>query len=64
MGYMLLICECGACHKPLTCNPDLVPSIRINGVREPLCRECVAQWERIHGRSANAHPDAYDPLEN
>lgn len=43
MGYMSAIAPCVRCHKVFTFNPNLVPSIRVNNVKEPICKECV-EW--------------------
>lgn len=63
MGWMYVIGNCVSCKTVIGFNPDLVPSIRVNGVREPLCLDCVARWEKIHGQKVNIHPDAYEPQE-
>jgi hypothetical protein len=63
MGWMFVAGRCAACQTFITFNPDLVPSIRVNGVKEPLCPECVAKWEQIHGQKVNIHPEAYEPQE-
>ncbi|KKL65145.1 hypothetical protein LCGC14_2157880, partial [marine sediment metagenome] len=34
MGYMLLFATCCNCKSTFTCNPDLVPSLMIDGVKE------------------------------
>jgi len=64
--YMFVIGHCVACETQLTFNPDRVPSLRVNGVREPLCRGCHAEWNKIHrpGQEPLAiHEDAYEPQE-
>lgn len=38
---------CAGCRQVFFYNPVRVPSIRINGVREPICRACV---ERVNPR--------------
>jgi|SRR6188508_2770743 len=48
MGYYSLFCHCASCHTPMLCNPDLVPSIRIKGVKEPVCESCVERWNTLH----------------
>jgi len=40
-GYMFAMSECANCQRLCSYNPDLVPSMRVNGVREPICRHCV-----------------------
>lgn len=41
MGYMMAIGACYGCGQPFGFNPDLVPSIPINGVKQPICAGCV-----------------------
>lgn len=41
MGFVTCITNCVNCHNPFGCNPNLVPSIRVNGVREAVCRNCI-----------------------
>ncbi len=45
MGYMIAMGNCVGCRKFFTFNPELVPSIRIKGEKEPICRECI---ERVN----------------
>lgn len=59
---------CCACGTPIVFNPHRVPSIRINGEKEPLCRSCFAQWNEIHRISKGLDPvpldpEAYDPAQ-
>lgn len=56
---------CIGCKRPFTFSPSRVPSVRVNGEREPICRDCV---ERVNPRRiANGLdpivplPGAYDP---
>jgi hypothetical protein len=64
MGCVFALGHCFACHKPFSFNPLRVPSIRVNGSREPVCRECVelANPRRIaNGLPAIVPaPDAYE----
>jgi hypothetical protein len=64
MAYVLCTSHCIDCGQLFSYNPVRVPSIPINGNREPICRECV---ERVNPqRIANGlepivpAPDAYD----
>ena len=41
MGVVICYAKCAGCGLPMGCNPITVPSIRINGLREPICRACV-----------------------
>lgn len=63
MAYMMLMATCCNCKQSMTCNPDLVPSLRINGVKEPLCRACAERWEEIHHKTGTISQFAYDPQE-
>jgi len=63
-GYVQILGHCFACKRPFMFNPVHVPSIPIEGVREPICGDCVelANPKRV----ANGldpivvHPDAYE----
>ena len=66
MGYVLAMSPCIGCKQPFSYNPHKVPSIRINGVREPVCRICV---DRVNpARIANGlepivvQPGAYEAM--
>ena len=66
-GYMMVHGECYSCHAPLAFNATHVPSLPVDGVRQPICRSCI---ERANPRRiANGlqpvviHPDAYEPEE-
>ena len=41
MAYMAVIGECAACHRLFHFNANLVPSLVIDGVRQPICQSCV-----------------------
>ena len=51
MGYAFAMSHCIGCKQPFSYNPHKVPSIRVEGVREPICRACVdaANPHRIAG---------------
>jgi hypothetical protein len=62
---MFVLGECFGCKRLFTFNAHRVPSIWINGSREPVCEACVA---RVNPRRiANGLapivplPGAYDP---
>lgn len=66
MGAMFVIGDCVACKSLITFNPDHVPSLRVNGVREPLCKACFDRWNELHRVSKGLppeplHPEAYSP---
>lgn len=65
MGYCFVIGQCCGCHATITFNPVRVPSLRVNGSKEPLCPGCFARWNEIHRTSKGlepieAHPDAWE----
>ena len=67
MGYAIAMSPCIGCRQIFGYNPLRVPSITINGSREPICRNCV---ERVNPmRIENGLPpivplpDAYEPVE-
>ena len=47
MGYITAISPCVGCGRIFTYNPTKVPSITINGQREPICQTCV---DRVNPR--------------
>lgn len=67
MGYVIMHGECIACRQLFGFNPNLVPSIPINGVRQPICRTCVdiANPRRIENGlpPIDVLPGAYEPCD-
>lgn len=67
MGYVMAMSACAGCKQPFSYNPHRVPSVRINGEREPICRSCVerANPQRIANGldPIEVLPDAYEPLD-
>lgn len=67
MGFMFAMGTCYGCKRPFTFNPDLVPSVRVDGSREPICLACVAiaNPEREKNGLAPIVPldGAYEPQE-
>ena len=41
MGYYCAIGPCAGCKRLFSFNPLRVPSVVIEGTREPICAECV-----------------------
>jgi hypothetical protein len=41
MGYAFAMSPCVGCGRVFTYNPVRVPSVTINGSREPICLDCV-----------------------
>lgn len=62
MGYAIVMGFCIACKSPVSFNPHKVPSIRVNGVKEPLCRSCAERWSVIHKTPVPFLDEAYEPV--
>ena len=60
-GHMFMVASCCSCRAVVFCNPERVPSLVIEGVREPLCRSCFDLWNDIHRTSKGLEPVALDP---
>ena len=67
MAYATVFSPCINCNQVFGFNPHRVPSIPVNGVREPVCRECI-DTENAR-REANdlellpePHANAYEPI--
>ena len=43
MGYMFVMGECYGCQTIFSFSAERVPSVTVNGSREPICRACVAR---------------------
>ena len=64
MGYLTMIAHCIACKTLIQFNPYKVPSLVVNGVKEPLCINCANRWNQLHPE--NARPilsGAYEPAD-
>ena len=65
MGYMAVIGNCVGCNAIFSYNAERVPSITIDGVRQPICEVCVERANPL--RVANGLdpivvlPGAYEP---
>lgn len=54
MGFLQVFSPCYGCRRPFFYSPTKVPSIVVNGSREPICQECV---DRVNPqRVANGLP--------
>ena len=66
-GYAIAFAPCLSCGQPFSFNPHRVPSVIVNGVREPVCRSCVERANPIRVAKGlepfTVYPDAYEPLE-
>lgn len=67
MGYVMATQACFGCKRPFMFNPHRVPSIRIEGIRQPVCRECVERVNPLRVKNGFEpiipHPDAYEPMD-
>ena len=65
--YVTCYAPCILCGQPFSFNPVHVPSIRVRGVKQPLCEGCVPPVNAFRiSRGLPAiepHPDAYEPCE-
>jgi hypothetical protein len=63
MGYIHVYGACLVCKVPFFYNPLHVPSLEVEGVREPICASCITQVNddrRQRGLPPFViHPDAY-----
>ncbi len=61
----MALVECYGCGRAFTCNPDLVPSVLVEGVREPVCESCVERANPEREKNGLAPivplPGAYEP---
>jgi hypothetical protein len=65
MGYFIMMGSCIMCKQPFAFNPHKVPSIRVDGKREPLCLRCHGRANEVRkARGLEPWPDpqpgAYD----
>lgn len=61
---MYAVSVCCSCGDRVTFDPDTVPSIRVDGIKRPLCRACFDRWNLRHRISRGLapvplHPSAY-----
>jgi hypothetical protein len=66
MGFCLCTSECYGCKRPFSYNPRYVPSLTINGTKEPFCLNCINAANIVRKEKGIAplvpHPQAYEPL--
>lgn len=64
-GFAYATSQCFGCKRIFSYNPMRVPSIRINGQREPVCLDCVHVCNPARVKNGLApivpHKDAYEP---
>jgi hypothetical protein len=64
MGYALAMGACVRCKRIFSFNPVRVPSLKVNGVKEPICADCI-KWANPRRVAAGLEPfipapDAYE----
>jgi hypothetical protein len=66
MGFVLCTAACAGCGRFFPFNPNKVPSIIVDGVKEPVCKPCIdaANPKRVAAglQPFVIQPDAYEPL--
>ena len=67
MGYALAHSACYSCKRIFSYNPMRVPSISVDGQREPVCLDCMIWVNNVRElRGMPPHPihlDAYEPID-
>jgi len=65
MGYAIIFGECFSCNKFFSFNPNYVPSIRIEGDKKPICKNCIEEVNPLRVKNGLSpiiiHPQAYEP---
>lgn len=66
MSWMIMHGFCISCNRIISFNPERVPSLRVDGEREPLCQNCFGLWNEAHRVSKGLEPielkvGAYEP---
>jgi hypothetical protein len=67
MAWMSAMGECYGCKRIFSFNADLVPSLKVDGVRQPICQDCVDRANvkrKLNGLDPiTPLPGAYEPQE-
>lgn len=67
MGYVIVTAGCVCCSRIFGFNPHKVPSIRIKGKRQAICRPCVEAANNEREKSGldpfPILPGAYGPMD-
>jgi hypothetical protein len=65
-GFVMVVGTCCACNKPCSFNPHFVPSIPVEGIKQPVCQDCIINGNRervkLGLKPHFVHPQAYEPL--
>ena len=64
MAYISVVGFCFLCRRLFSFNPIRVPSIRVDGERQPICLSCIEQANRERQTRGlepfRIDPDAYN----
>lgn len=67
MGYVMGMAPCISCKQTFSFNPVKVPSVRVNGVKEPVCERCFDRLNEVRKEAGmepwQRHADAYEPAD-
>jgi hypothetical protein len=67
MGFVFVTAACVGCKQIISFNPHKVPSIRIQGEKQPVCQTCIeaANPQRIKNGldPVKILPGAYEPMD-
>lgn len=67
MGFVFIHSTCFGCGQPFAYHPNRVPSVRINGQREPICAACVERANPLRIKNGLDPivplPGAYEPAD-
>lgn len=65
-GYVFCAGQCISCGRTFSFNPVRVPSVRINGNREPVCESCIIRANPLRIKRGlepvEILPGAYEPV--
>lgn len=69
-GYMMIIGRCWTCSALFAFNADRVPSLLVEGERQPICRNCIDRANELRRKNADPQcppivvlPGAYEGAE-
>jgi hypothetical protein len=65
-GWVFTYGVCYGCGRAFSFNPHRVPSIRVDGDRRPICRDCVERVNPVRVKNGLEPivplPDAYEAI--
>ena len=60
--FVYMMATCCNCERVISFAPTKVPSLMIEGKREPLCRSCAERWNEMNPEKARPIQEgAYEP---